>query len=201
MLVRRNLLLVLLFCPVPFPLLTPPPFRLPLQTDSRPSFPSWKEELATTEFRQAVTAEYVGTFMFLFCSIGCVVFTQDGGITTARALEVSIMFGGMITILVFIMAGISGGNINPAVSLALAFTRKISPFRCVAYTIAQCLGATCGAGMVRIMTPALFDKVDGGANEISRNANPTVRKCAGSRRTTHTRFAARRLRAEHFVFS
>jgi len=80
----------------------------------------------------------------------------------------------MITILVFIMGGISGGNINPAVSLALALTKKISPFRCVAYTIAQCLGAICGAGMVRIMTPALFDKVDGGANEISSNATPTV---------------------------
>lgn len=130
--------------------------------------------MSTTDFRQAVMAEYIGTFMFLFCTIGCVVFTQDGGITTARALEVSLMFGGMITILVFIMGGISGGNINPAVSLALALTKKISPFRCVAYTIAQCLGAICGAGMVRIMTPALFDKVDGGANEISSNATPTV---------------------------
>ena len=150
----------------------PPPLPSPL---ARPAFPPWKEELATTEFRQAVTAEYVGTFMFLFCTIGCVVFTQDGGISPARAVEVSMMFGGMIAILVFIMAGISGGNINPAVSLALAVTKKISPFRCVAYTIAQCLGATCGAGMVRIMTPALFDKVDGGANEISASANPTVR--------------------------
>ena len=152
---------------------TPSPTPHPCRSRA---FPHWKDEMSTTEFRQAVMAEYVGTFMFLFCTIGCVVFTQDGGITTARALEVSLMFGGMITILVFIMGGISGGNINPAVSLALALTKKISPFRCVAYTAAQCLGATCGAGMVRIMTPALFDKVDGGANEISVNANPTVRK-------------------------
>ena len=129
-----------------------------------------------TSFRQAVMAEYIATFMFLFCTIGCVVFTQDGGITTARQLEVSLVFGGMITILVFIMAGISGGNINPAVSLALMLTRKISPLRCVAYTIAQCLGAVCGAAMVRIMTPALFDKVDGGANEISPNASAQVRR-------------------------
>ena len=110
---------------------------------------------------------------FLFNTIGCVVFTQDGGITTARQLEVALVFGGSITILVFIFAGISGANINPAVSLALALTRKISPIRCVFYTIAQCLGAMCGAGLVRVMTPALFDKVDGGANEISKNANAT----------------------------
>jgi aquaporin PIP len=120
-----------------------------------------------------VTAEYVGCFLFLFCTIGCVVFTQDGGITTARQLEVSLVFGGMITILVYGIGPISGGNLNPAVSLALCLSQKISPLRLVAYTAAQCLGAICGAGMVRIMTPALFDKVDGGANEISPNANPT----------------------------
>lgn len=49
---------------------------------------SWKKEIETTEFRQAVMAEWIGTFMFLFATIGCVVFTQDGGITTARQLEV-----------------------------------------------------------------------------------------------------------------
>jgi MIP family channel proteins len=98
-------------------------------------------------------------------------FTQDGGITTARQMEVSLIFGNAITILVFIFAGISGANINPAVSFALFVSKKMSWIRCLCYTIAQCLGAMTGAGMVRIMTPAMFDKVDGGANEISANAN------------------------------
>jgi len=99
-------------------------------------------------------------------------------------------------------AGISGANINPAVSFALALTQTISPARAVCYAVAQCLGAISGAGFVRIMTPNLFDQVrdsvtsrawllntlahlqswapfpytlttqvDGGANEIQRNAN------------------------------
>ncbi len=37
----------------------------------------------------------------------------------------SLVFGASITILVFIFAGISGGNINPAVSWALMLTKKI----------------------------------------------------------------------------
>lgn len=86
-------------------------------------------------------------------------------------MEVSLIFGNAITILVFIFAGISGANINPAVTLGLFVSKKMSWIRAVCYTIAQCLGAMCGAGMVRIMTPAMFDKVDGGANEISPNAN------------------------------
>ena len=55
----------------------------------------------------------------------------------------------------------SGANINPAVSLACAITKKMSWVRCACYSVAQCLGAVTGAGMVRIMTPALFDKVRG----------------------------------------
>lgn len=141
-----------------------------LQSKNR-NYPAWRDEIKTVDFRQAVTAEFIATFIFLFSTIGCVVFTQDGGISTARQLEVSLIFGNAITILVFIFAGISGGNINPAVSWALLLTGKISPLRCACYTLAQCLGAICGTGFVRIMTPVLFDKVDGGANEISRNAN------------------------------
>lgn len=133
-------------------------------------FPHWRDEIKQTTFRQAVIAEFVATFIFLFSTIGCVVFTQDGGISTARQVEVSFIFGNAITILVFIFAGISGGNINPAVSWALMLTKKISPARCLAFTVAQLLGAVVGAGMVRVMTPNLFDKVDGGSNEISKNA-------------------------------
>jgi aquaporin PIP len=58
-------------------------------------------------------------------------------------------------------------------------TKKITPLRCVFYTVAQCFGAICGAGMVRIMTPGLFDKVDGGANEINRAAGATDTEALG----------------------
>lgn len=133
--------------------------------------PAWKEETSTVSFRQAVLGEFIATFIFIFSTIGCVVFTQDGGITTARQMEVAFIFGNAITILVFIFAGISGGNINPAVSFALFLTKKISGVKCVFYTVAQVFGAICGAGFVRVMTPALFDKVDGGANEIAKNAS------------------------------
>lgn len=49
-------------------------------------------------------------------------------------------------------------------------TRKISPVRCLCYSVAQLLGAVAGAGMVRIMTPTLFDQVNGGANMINPGA-------------------------------
>lgn len=74
-------------------------------------------------------------------------------------MQVSLVFGNAITILIFIFAGVSGANINPAVSWALFVTGKISGLRCLAYSVAQVFGAMAGTGFVRIMTPALFDKV------------------------------------------
>ena len=147
----------------------PPPARSPARFRPPAAWPAAAARRRRRRHRHCCYARP----QFLFNTIGCVVFTQDGGITTARQLEVALVFGWSISILVFIFAGISGANINPAVSLALMLTKKISPLRCVAYTVAQCLGAICGAGLVRIMTPALFDKVDGGANEISKSANAT----------------------------
>ena len=124
--------------------------------------------------------------MFIFSTIGCVVFTQDGGITTARQMEVSLIFGNAITILVFIFAGVSGANINPAVSLACALAKKISWARFACYVVAQCLGATTGAGFVRIMTPALFDAVSG-ALQLQTNKDPAARMLsyAEPRRALH----------------
>ena len=40
---------------------------------ARMKIPAWKKEMATTTFRQAVVAEFIATFMFLFSTIGCVV--------------------------------------------------------------------------------------------------------------------------------
>ncbi|CBI17283.3 unnamed protein product, partial [Vitis vinifera] len=46
-------------------------------------------------------------------------------------------------------AGISGGHINPVVTFGLLLARRLSLTRAVFYMIMQCLGAICGAGMVK----------------------------------------------------
>uniref|UniRef100_A0A251SVY1 Putative plasma membrane intrinsic protein 1C n=1 Tax=Helianthus annuus TaxID=4232 RepID=A0A251SVY1_HELAN len=58
-------------------------------------------------------------------------------------------FGGMIFALVYCTAGISGGHINPAVTFGLLLARKLSLTRAVFYMVMQCLGAICGAGVVK----------------------------------------------------
>jgi len=75
-------------------------------------------------------------------------------------------FGFSISVLVFVLAPISGGNLNPAVSVGLFVTRKISAVRCLVYILAQMAGAVTGAGIVRVMNSDEYMENGGGANAV-----------------------------------
>ncbi|KAJ1380037.1 Major intrinsic protein [Sesbania bispinosa] len=77
-------------------------------------------------------------------------------------------FGGMIFALVYCTAGISGGHINPAVTFGLFLARKLSLTRALFYIIMQCLGAICGAGVVKgFEGNARYELFKGGANFVN----------------------------------
>ena len=82
-------------------------------------------------------------------------------------LGIAWSFGGMIFILVYCTAGISGGHINPAVTFGLFLARKVSLVRAVFYIIAQCLGAICGVGIVKGIMKHYYNSLGGGANEVA----------------------------------
>jgi aquaporin PIP len=81
-------------------------------------------------------------------------------------LGIAWAFGGMIFVLVYCTAGISGGHINPAVTFSLFLARKVSLPRALAYMIAQCLGAICGVGLVKGFQRSFFENYGGGANFV-----------------------------------
>ncbi|CAL5391789.1 unnamed protein product [Camellia sinensis] len=76
-------------------------------------------------------------------------------------------FGGMIFVLVYCTAGISGGHINPVVTFGLFLARKVSLIRAMMYMVAQCLGAICGVALVKAFQSSYYDVYGGGANELS----------------------------------
>nr|BAJ91205.1 predicted protein [Hordeum vulgare subsp. vulgare] len=61
----------------------------------------------------------------------------------------------------------AGGHINPAVTFGLFVGRKLSLVRTVLYIVAQCLGAICGAGMVKGIAGASYEALGGGANTVA----------------------------------
>ncbi|RZC83621.1 hypothetical protein C5167_046405 [Papaver somniferum] len=129
------------------------------------------DELKKWSFYRAIIAEFVATLLFLYITVLTVIGykaqseTDDcGGV---GILGIAWAFGGMIFVLVYCTAGVSGGHINPAVTFGLFLARKVSLPRAVLYMVAQCLGAICGVGLVKAFQSAYYVKFGGGANTLS----------------------------------
>ncbi|URE23020.1 hypothetical protein MUK42_18238 [Musa troglodytarum] len=127
------------------------------------------EELTKWSLYRAAIAEFVATMLFLYVTVATVIGVNpaDAACSGVGILGIAWAFGGMIFILVYCTAGVSGGHINPAVTLGLFLARKVSLVRALLYMVAQCLGAICGVGLVKGFQEAYFVRYGGGANELS----------------------------------
>ncbi|KAF3335702.1 putative aquaporin PIP1-2 [Carex littledalei] len=126
-------------------------------------------ELGSWSFYRAGIAEFMATFLFLYITILTVmgVVKSPTKCSTVGIQGIAWAFGGMIFALVYCTAGISGGHINPAVTFGLLLARKLSLTRAVYYMIMQCLGAICGAGVVKGFQKGIYDGNGGGANVVA----------------------------------
>ncbi|XP_052185134.1 probable aquaporin PIP2-5 [Diospyros lotus] len=132
-------------------------------------------ELTKWSFYRALIAEFIATLLFLYITVLTVIGYKSqtdpaknndacGGV---GILGIAWAFGGMIFVLVYCTAGISGGHINPAVTFGLFLARKVSLIRAVLYMVAQCLGAICGVGLVKTFQKSYYDDYGGGANQLA----------------------------------
>ncbi|XVF68584.1 hypothetical protein PTKIN_Ptkin11bG0013800 [Pterospermum kingtungense] len=134
------------------------------------------EELTQWSFYRALIAEFIATLLFLYITVLTVIGykvqtdpaknTVDPDCGGVGILGIAWAFGGMIFILVYCTAGISGGHINPAVTFGLFLGRKVSLIRAIMYMVAQCLGAICGCGFVKAFQKTYYNSYGGGANEV-----------------------------------
>ncbi|KAK1434910.1 hypothetical protein QVD17_00665 [Tagetes erecta] len=128
-------------------------------------------ELTKWSFYRAIIAEFVATFLFLYITVLTIIghkshndSDQCGGV---GLLGIAWAFGGMIFVLVYNTSGISGGHLNPAVTLALLLARKVTVPRAIMYILAQCGGAICGCIMVKALQKTYYMDHGGGANELT----------------------------------
>ena len=122
------------------------------------------EELGSGDTWRSSAAEFVATFLFVFIGAGAVVSlgifsSERGGALGGNLVAIAMAHGLAIAILVSATANISGGHINPAVSIAAVLTRKISVTRGGMYVIAQVAGAILGALLLKAVIP---DSLEGG---------------------------------------
>ena len=89
------------------------------------------------------------------------------GLQLTRSFFIANCAGFVVGVLVFAVGSISGANLNPAVTVGLAITQKMSSFRATCYVAAQCAGATAGSLLARSVAPNLFVAAGGGMNGAS----------------------------------
>ncbi|KAJ6795213.1 putative aquaporin PIP1-2 [Iris pallida] len=135
------------------------------------------EEVASWSFYRAGIAEFVASFLFLYITVSTIVGAKRAPSACAGVGLQGIAWavGGTIFCLVYCTAGISGGHINPAVTFGLLLARKLSLTRAIFYMVMQCLGAICGAAVVRSFQSTQYELLGGGTNTLS----PAYTKASG----------------------
>ena len=102
--------------------------------------------------QKPLIAEFIGTFALIFIGVGSIIVNHISqgavglvGIALAHGLTIAVMASAT--------GAISGGHLNPAVTIGLFCTQKIDAASALRYVIAQCLGAISAAAMLKLCLP------------------------------------------------
>jgi glycerol uptake facilitator-like aquaporin len=113
-----------------------------------------KPQTLMDTYRPAL-AEFFAMTLFVWCGCGTAVTIQavpllNDSVVLDRSivLTISTAFGLAIAALVYTVAPISGGHINPAVTVAFVACGKMPILTGIRYVVAQCAGAILGAAIV-----------------------------------------------------
>jgi len=103
-----------------------------------------------------IVAEFIGTALFVFTSTGGVMAAATlGPPSAAFNVVVALAFGLSIATFVYATANISGGHLNPAVSLGFFCAMKMSFLKALVYILAQMWGAAFGSLLIRGALPGV----------------------------------------------
>jgi MIP family channel proteins len=94
---------------------------------------------------RVMLAEAIGTFFLCFAGIAAILSTQSPVDSGAGIVGIALAHGLALSIAVNCFGGVSGAHHNPAVTIALLVTRRITGVRAVQYILAQLAGATLAA--------------------------------------------------------
>ena len=104
-------------------------------------------------FWKSLLTECIGTCFLVLVGCGSCIGGWDPDYQPT-IVQIALCFGLIVSTMVWSIAHISGGHINPAVTVAMLLTRKITPMKSIFYILSQCIGAVIGAGILKGVTPA-----------------------------------------------
>jgi aquaporin Z len=102
--------------------------------------------------KKSLIAEFIGTFTLIFVGVGSIVADHMSG-GKVGLTGIALAHGIALGVMVSATAAVSGGHLNPAVTIGLWSARKIDTKNAIGYVFAQCLGATFAAFLIMLCVP------------------------------------------------
>ncbi|HEX4941968.1 MAG TPA: aquaporin [Actinomycetota bacterium] len=114
---------------------------------------------------KAAVAEFVATFALIFVGAGAVIVASSGQLDL---VGVALAHGLVLAVMVSVTGHVSGGLVNPAVTIALWAAGKIGTQRGAVLIVAQLVGAVMGALLLRyVVGGTAFDGGGAGAPALA----------------------------------
>jgi MIP family channel proteins len=117
-------------------------------------------------FKEAA-AEFLGTFILIVFGVGVVAQTVLSRDANGSYLAINLGWGLAVMLGVYTAAGVSGGHLNPAVTVALAVQRGFPWPKVPAYVAAQVAGAFVASLVVFVTYREAFTAFDGGVRQVA----------------------------------
>ncbi|XP_019764074.1 aquaporin AQPAe.a [Dendroctonus ponderosae] len=112
-----------------------------------------------------LAAEFIGTLILV--TVGC-----GSCLGNPTIVQIALAFGLTVAALVQAIGHVSGGHINPAVTVSFFITGEINLVRTILFILVQCIGAIAGAGILKALLPASFINGNLGFTEVAPEIQP-----------------------------
>ncbi|XP_047342598.1 probable aquaporin TIP-type [Impatiens glandulifera] len=134
------------------------------------AFGTISDSFSQTSLKSYVS-EFIATLLFVFAGVGSAIafnkLESNGALNPAGLVAIAIAHAFALFVGVSIAANISGGHLNPAVTLGLAVGGNITILTGLFYWVAQCLGSIVACLLLKFVTNGLSIPAHGVASGMS----------------------------------
>lgn len=133
-------------------------------------------DVKSLDLWRACLAEFLGTGLLVFLSVGAGLSPE--GSPPVSSVHIALEAGFFIAAIITTLNTVSGGHVNPAISLGFLFTGHIGFLRFLLYITSQFIGGIAGCALLKALTPENLHQ--GSFGVISPGQNVTASQAFGA---------------------
>ncbi len=123
-------------------------------------------------------AEMVGTMVLVLMGCGAAVSLGCDNGVASTVVGTAFAFGLAVVGMAYTIGGISGCHINPAITLGVFLSGRMSGKEALGYMVSQCIGGVIGAALLYLLT-STSGLVGTGANDLQACGTGTIAPLGG----------------------